>query len=100
MDLVPLLVQLASGAVGGNIAGAALNRFSLGTLGNSLVGILGGGLGGQLLSMLGAGGAGAAAASASGMDIGAIISSVAGGGVGGGVLMAIVGLIRQQMAKA
>ena len=99
MDLVPLLVQLASGAVGGNIAGAALKESSLGTLGNSLVGILGGGLGGQLLTMLGVGGAGAAA-SASGMDIGTIVSSIAGGGVGGGVLMAIIGLIRQQLAKA
>jgi hypothetical protein len=68
-------------------------------VGNSIVGILGGGLGGQILSALGLGGAGAAAAAGSGMDIGAIISSIAGGGVGGGVLMAIVGLIRQMMAK-
>lgn len=98
MDLVPLLVQLASGAVGGNVAGAALKQFSLGTLGNSLVGILGGGIGGQLLTMLGVGGA--AAASGSAMDMGAILTSIAGGGAGGGVLMAIIGMVRQQMAKA
>jgi len=100
MDITSLIIQLLSGAAGGNAAGAILKKFSLGPLGNSVVGILGGGLGGQLLGMLGAGGAGAATASASGLDIGSIVSSVAGGGVGGGVLMAIVGLIRQQMSKS
>lgn len=45
--------------------------------------------------MLGAGGAGGG-----GLDIGSIVSSIAGGGVGGGVLMVIVGLIRQAMAKS
>jgi hypothetical protein len=93
MDIASLLLQLVSGAAGGNIAGALLKKFSLGPTGNSIVGILGGGLGGQLLGMLGAGGG----AAAGGMDIGSIISSVAGGGVGGGVLMAIIGLIRSRM---
>jgi hypothetical protein len=96
MDIAGLLIQLVSGAAGGNIAGAALKKFSLGTVGNSIVGILGGGLGGQILGMLGGGGASAAGG---GLDAGSILSSVAGGGVGGGALMAIVGLIRQKMAK-
>jgi hypothetical protein len=100
MDIAGLLIQLISGAAGGNIAGTILKKFSLGPVGNSIVGILGGGLGGQLLGMLGASGTGAAAAAASGLDIGSIVSSLAGGGVGGGVLMAIVGLIRQQMSKS
>ena len=92
-----LIIQLICGAAGGNVAGALMKKFSLGTVGNSIVGILGGGLGGQLLGMLGVGGAGAAA---SGADIGSILSSVASGGVGGGVLMAIVGVIRQAMNKS
>jgi hypothetical protein len=96
MDITGLLIQLVSGAVGGNIAGAALKKFSLGTMGNSIVGILGGGLGGQILGMLGAGGGDAAA----GGGLGSILSSVAGGGVGGGVLMAIIGVIRQSMRKS
>lgn len=100
MDIVSLIIQLASGAAGGNIAGALMKKFSLGTIGNSVLGILGGGLGGQLLGMLGAGGGDAATATASGLDIGSIISSVASGGVGGGVLMAIVGVIRGQMNKS
>ena len=97
MDMTSLLIQLVSGAVGGNVAGAVLKKFSLGTVGNSIVGILGGGLGGQILGMLGMGGAGAAAGG--GMDMGSIVSSVAGGGVGGAVLMAIIGVIRQAMSK-
>ena len=99
MDMTSLIIQLVSGAVGGNVAGSALKKFSLGTLGNSLVGILGGGLGGQLLGMLGLGGMGAAAASGSGMDIGSIVQNLASGGVGGGALMAIVGMLRQKMGK-
>ncbi|HOW71792.1 MAG TPA: hypothetical protein PKY77_14425 [Phycisphaerae bacterium] len=97
MNIVPLLIQLVSGAAGGNVAGALLKKFSLGPIGNSIAGILGGGLGGQLLGALGVGGADAAAG---GLDIGGIVSSIAGGGVGGGVLMSIVGLVRQQLGKS
>jgi len=94
MDIVGLIIQLASGAVGGNIAGAVLKQYNLGTLGNSIVGILGGGLGGQILGAIGLGGGGSGT-----LDIASIVSSIAGGGVGGGVLMVIVGLIRQVMKK-
>ena len=94
MDL-GLIIQLISGAVGGNVAGSLMKNASLGPVLNSVVGILGGGLGGQLLSMLGVGGAEAAGS----MDITSIITQVAGGGVGGGVLLAIVGLIKNAMAK-
>ena len=98
--MLNLIIQLLSGAVGGNVAGNLMKKFDLGPVGNSIVGILGGGLGGQLLGMLtGAGGLGAGATAGAGLDIGAIISSIAGGGVGGGVLMAIIGMIRTAMAK-
>ena len=88
-----LIIQLISGAVGGNVAGGLMKDKSLGTLGNSIAGILGGGIGGQLLGMLGIGAGGG------GMDIGSIITQVAGGGVGGGVLMVIIGIIKKAMAK-
>ena len=39
MDIVSLIVQLISGAVGGNIAGAALKNASLGPVGNSILGV-------------------------------------------------------------
>ncbi len=92
-SLLPLIVQLISGAVGGNVAGGLLKNFSLGTAGNSIVGILGGGIGGQLLSMLGV------ATSTGGMDVASIVGSLASGGVGGGVLMVIVGMIKSVLAK-
>jgi hypothetical protein len=34
-----------------------------------------------------------------GLDIGSIIGQIAGGGVGGAIIMIVVGLIKQAMAK-
>jgi hypothetical protein len=42
-------------------------------------------------------GAGAAPAGAGNLDIGSIIGQIASGGVGGGILMVIVGVIKQAM---
>ena len=97
MDITGLIIQLVSGAVCGNAAGAAMKKFSLGTLGNSIVGIIGGGIGRQLLGMLT--GDASAGQAGGGTDIGSIIQSIAGGGVGGGILMAIVGMLKQKMGK-
>jgi uncharacterized membrane protein YeaQ/YmgE (transglycosylase-associated protein family) len=92
--LLPVIIQLICGAVGGNVAGALKKDISLGTVWNSIAGILGGGLGGQILGWLGmaAGGDGT-------LDLGNVIGSIAGGGVGGGILMWVVGLIKKAMAK-
>ncbi len=92
-NLLPLLIQLISGAVGGNIAGALFKKISLGTLWNSVAGVIGGGLGGQLLGLLGI------STGSGGMDVGSIVGSIAGGGVGGGVLLAIVGVLKKAMSK-
>lgn len=94
MDFVSLAIQLASGALGGNVAGSLLKNISLGTLGNSLAGIVGGGLGGQILSQVLH-----VAPTVGSLDIGSILTQVAGGGIGGGGLMAVIGLIRSMMAK-
>ena len=78
-----LLVQILCGAVGGNVAGALMKDKSLGTLWNSVVGVLGGGIGGQVLGMLGVlGGSG-------------LIGEVAVSGVGGGLLLFIVSLFKK-----
>ena len=76
-----IIIGLLSGAVGGNLAGAFLKKFLMGTLWNSVIGVLGGGLGAQILGMLG-------------LDLSGIIGSIAGGTVGGGALMAIIGVIK------
>jgi hypothetical protein len=91
--MINIIIQLISGAIGGNGAGALLKKLSLGTIGNSIVGILGGGLGGQLLGLLGM-----APAAGSG-DLNGIISSVISGGVGGGALMGIIGAIKKAIGK-
>jgi uncharacterized membrane protein YeaQ/YmgE (transglycosylase-associated protein family) len=92
-SLIPLIIQLLSGAVGGNVAGSLMKNFSLGTLGNSLVGILGGGLGGQLLALLGV------STGSGDLDISGIIGSIAAGGVGGGVLLPVIGAIKKALGK-
>ena len=96
MDILSLIIQLASGAVGGNFAGSVMKNLSLGALGNTLAGLIGGGLGAQILeSALGS----AKLATDAGIDPGQIISQIAGGGVGGGVLMMLMGLLKQNFAK-
>ncbi len=94
MNLIAIIIQLVSGAAGGNLAGKLLKKIDLGVIGNSIAGIIGGGLGGQLLGLLGidvsAGG---------GVDLSSILGSIASGGVGGGALMAIIGAIKSALAK-
>lgn len=91
------LIPLVSGAVGGNVAGGLLKNLNQGTLINSIAGLIGGGVGAQILNWLGAGGM--AADAAGGMDVSSIIGQVASGGVGGGVVLAIVGVVKNMMAK-
>lgn len=80
--LVEILISLASGAAGGNIAGALMKGKSLGTLWNSVLGILGGGIGGQALGLLG-------------LDAAGIIGNIAASGVGGAILLWIVSLFKK-----
>jgi hypothetical protein len=94
--LIGLIIQLIAGGVGGNIAGSALKQYDLGTIGNTIAGVVGGGVGAQIIGQLLGGGA-EAAAGGGGLDIGSIIGQIASGGVGGGILMVIVGLIKQAM---
>lgn len=84
-QLTTWLIRLLIGAVGGNAAGALMKDKSLGLLGNTITGVLGGGVGAAALGALGVGGGMAA-------DIG-------GAGVGGGVLMIVISLIKGAMKK-
>ena len=94
VNMISLIIEGLSGAVGGNIAGAAMKENTLGTVGNSIAGIVGGGLGGALLhSVLGG------AAEDGLLDLTTILSNVAGGGAGGAILMALIGVIKNAMAK-
>jgi hypothetical protein len=96
MDIVNLVIQLLSGAAGGNLVGSAARNVDLGPLGNTVAGALGGGLGGQILSaLLGLG----AVRTGAGLDLANVIGQIIAGGASGGVLTAIVGMIRAAMAR-
>ena len=95
MNIISIIIEAISGAVGGNIAGAAMKENSLGTVGNSIAGIVGGGLGEMLLQSI----LGSAATGGGSMDLTTILGNVAGGGVGGAILMAIIGIIKNKMAQ-
>lgn len=104
MDIVNLLIGLISGAAGGNVVGAAAPDKSLGTLGNSISGILGGGLGSWLLAASGllsqaAHVVNATSQTGGGVDLASILGNIGSGGVGGAVLTLIIGLIKNSMNK-
>lgn len=83
MDMTALLVQVISGAVGGNAAGLANKAKSLGPLLNTILGALGGVGGGQL-----AGGA-----------VGENMAAEAGiSAVVGALLPLIVGMLKKKQA--
>src|SRR6202453_5447390 len=84
--LLPIILSLISGGVGGNIAGALLKQFSLGPIGNSIVGVLGGAAGGALMSHLPA------------LASTGTAGNVGGSAVGGAILMAIIGAVKNAMA--
>lgn len=89
-QLIPIIIQLISGAVGGNIAGAA-KSLSLGTAGNTVAGGIGGVLLSNLLPLLTNG--------ALDSTLSGAVSHIVGGGIGGIVLTAIVGLIKNAVAS-
>lgn len=88
------IIQLILGALGGYGAGAAIKNASLGTVGNSVVGAVGGLILGQILERYV--GMSAADASATSSNI---IQSVIGGAGGGAILTIIAGLIKNAMSK-
>ncbi len=95
MDIASLLIQLVSGALGGNAAGAYNKDTGLSPLGNTIAGALGGGIGGQILTaLLGLGGT----AAASGLDVGSIVSAFATGGVSGGLTALVLGYLKSRVA--
>lgn len=90
--IVTWIVNLVSGAIGGNAAGAAMKEKSLGPIGNTIAGLVGGGLGATIMQLVGM-------AQAGGLDMGQVATQVASGGIGGAVVMVISAMIKGMMAK-
>ena len=91
--LINLIIQIISGAVGGNVAAGAAKNIDLGAIGNTI----------GVQSAVAPGGSSACSSpvlanTASTQDIGSIIGQVAGGGVAGAVLTAIVGTLKNRTA--
>lgn len=93
IDIVPLLLGLASGAVGGNVAGA-LMKSGMGTLGRSITGVAGGTGLSLVTQMLGIGGVADPTAGAS-LNASSILTNVGSGVAGGGILTAILGMLKK-----
>jgi hypothetical protein len=96
MDIVQILINLIAGALGGVGAGKASPNFDLGTIGNIISGLVGGGVLGQIVTL--ALPSVVAAAQSGNLSIGGIVSQVIAGGAGGAILTAIIGAIKNKVA--
>ena len=94
MDLISLLLPLLSGAAGGNIVGGALKNFNLGSAGNSLAGLVGGGLGSLMIGNL-------LGVPATGIDPDgmAVMQQILGGVAGGGAMTIVVAILHKMFHR-
>jgi hypothetical protein len=91
-----LLINLVAGAIGGNAAGKASSTFDLGTLGNTIAGLVGGGVLGQIITLVWP--SVVASMQSGNFNVGSIVTQAIGGGAGGAILTAIVGAIKNRAA--
>lgn len=94
MDLIGIVTNVISGAVGGNVAGLASKETTLGTLGNTIAGAIGGTAGAWILQAVGI----LSSFGLADMSVGSIMGGAATSAVSGGVVTAIIGLIKSKMA--
>ena len=92
-----LIIQLIAGAVGGSVVGAALKQYDRGIIGNLVIGIIGGGIGAQTIGALLGGGESDTIVGPNGFDLGTLITQFASGAFGGGALVVISGLLKENM---
>ena len=85
-----ILMNLVAGALGGNAVGKASPSFDLGTLGNTIAGLVGGGVLGQVITLL------LPSLMSGKLDAATIITQLVGGGAGGAILTAIIGAIKNK----
>lgn len=95
MDIVGLIVSAVSGLAGGNLSGLALKDKSLGAIGNSIAGLIGGVAGTYILKAVNI----LQAAGMANMSVGEISGMVASGAIGGAILTAIVTYVKNTLMK-
>lgn len=91
-----VLINLISGALGGVAAGKSSPTFDLGTIGNIVSGLIGGGLLGQVVTLLLP--SIMAAAQSGNFSVSGVVSQVVAGGAGGAILTAIIGAVKSKAA--
>ena len=91
-----ILINLITGAVGGVATGKSSPTFDLGTIGNIISGLVGGGVLGQVVTL--ALPSVVAAAESGNLSVGGVISQLIAGGAGGAILTAIIGAIKNKAA--
>jgi len=91
-----ILINLIAGALGGVGVGKSSPTFDLGTAGNVIAGLVGGGVLGQIVTLLMP--AVVAAAQSGNLSVGNIVSQAIAGGAGGAILTAIIGAIKNKAA--
>jgi hypothetical protein len=89
-----IIINLIAGALGGVGAGKASPQFDLGTIGNIISGVVGGGVLGQIVTL--ALPSIVAAAQGGNLSVGGVVSQVIAGGAGGAILTAIIGAIKNK----
>src|SRR5260370_41976683 len=93
-----ILINLGAGALGGVGAGKSSPTFDLGTIGNIVSGLVGGGALGQIVTLLLP--SVMAAAQSGDLSIGGIVSQAISGGAGWGVFATLVVGIRYKTAAS
>lgn len=102
--LLPIIIQVITGVIGGQAVGAALKTAAMGQLPKLLGGAVGG-LGGAAIlgSLLGGGApvdpAAAAAATTGGLGSALNLQNIIGGAGGGAILTGIIGAVMNAMKK-
>ena len=91
-----ILINLIAGALGGVGACKASPNFDLGTIGNIISGLVGGGVLGQIVTL--ALPSVVAAAETGHLSVGGVVSQLIAGGAGGAILTAIIGAIKNKVA--
>ncbi|MGV1015444.1 MAG: hypothetical protein ACOYB4_10780 [Methyloceanibacter sp.] len=91
--LINLVIQALAGAAGGAGAGKTLPDLSMGKPVDAIAGAIGGGVVGSILATA------FGAADAAGIDIATLARDIVGGGVGGAAVVAIIGAIRNAVAR-
>ena len=91
-----ILINLVAGALGGVGAGKSSPTFDLGTAGNIISGLVGGGVLGQGVTLLLP--SVIAAAQSGNLTVSGVISQAVAGGAGGALLTALIGAIKNKAA--